>query len=128
MSLPKFLHDFLGYHTKFSEKSRRLLLFLGSVQGSSLQISGNPGKTVGFFLEFGDAVNSIGFQAPAKTNLPQTLGRHCPEPCPESDTCRLLDVSEKKSARTVEIFPLCKTDGTAAFKHTDLGWLGGTIQ
>ena len=49
-----------------------------------------------------EMLSSLGFRAPGKANLPRTLGRHCPAPCPhllcgvffEIDSFSLLEFSK----------------------------------
>ena len=54
-----------------------------AVSGAYLEVSEeNSGKVTGKLLEKSPMLSSKGFQAQGKANLPGSLGRDCPGPCP----------------------------------------------
>ena len=55
----------------------------GMRSGVPEENSGNvPGKLLEKIFPNREMLQILGFRAPEKANLPGTLGRHCPGPCP----------------------------------------------
>ena len=68
---------FLRLNCHLSENSRRLWLFPGSVQEFCRKVPGKLGKIAGKFFPNREMLQILGFRAPGKANLPETLGPHC---------------------------------------------------
>ena len=70
----KFCHGLLEKSLIFSENSRRLWLFPGSVWGFPRKTPGKPQENCWKVRPEAANAKILGFRAPGKANLPVTLG------------------------------------------------------
>ena len=76
-----------------SENSRRLWLFWDLCRSSGGKFREYSGKIAGKFYPDRETLSVLGFRAPGKSNLPQTLGPHCPRPCADLPCGVLFEIN-----------------------------------